>query len=70
MRSEAELQAACEAFAWYFASGRYQRQNAETQNNLIGTVAALEWMKGDGANNPVAGTLRDIAAMRAGPERN
>ena len=70
MRTEAELQAACEAFAWYVASGRIGRQSPDDQNAIIGSVAAMEWMKGDDGNNPVAHTLRCIAVMQQGPERN
>ena len=75
MKTEAEIRAAFEAFDWYIAgpnrdgNGRYMRQDEETQNNMIGVLAALDWITG-GHRNPIDDTLRNIAAMRAGPRRN
>jgi hypothetical protein len=68
LRSKEEVRAAAEAFAWYVASGRIGRQTAETQHNIIGVIACLEWVQGEGAGNPVADSLRDIGKMRAGEE--
>jgi hypothetical protein len=71
MRTEEEVRRAAEAFAWLIASGRINRQNYETRQNILGTIAAIEWVLGtDDGTNPVAGTLRDIGAMRQGPGRN
>ncbi len=70
MRTEAEVKAAAEAFAWFIASGRITRQLPENRDAIVGSVAAIEWMLGDDGENPVAHTLKCIAAMRAGPERN
>lgn len=61
MRSEEEVRKAIENLAWYAAIGR---QELGTWQNLVGVVAALEWLLGEEDGNPVAGTLRDIEAAR------
>jgi hypothetical protein len=67
MKSEQEVYRAGKLFAWYVASGRIRRQNPATQDSIIGTIAAIEWVLEHGGadrdQNPVAGTLRDIEAM-------
>lgn len=71
MRTEAELRAAQEALRWYTKSGWYLRQDPATANNVIGAMAALEWMAGTaGEGDPLAGMLKAFKAMRQGPERN
>lgn len=71
MRTAEELHAACEAFAWYIASGRLQRQDAETQLNIMGVITALEWMnRPEDVKNPVGHTLATIAKMRELPHSN
>jgi hypothetical protein len=72
MRSEAEVRKAAEALAWYWASGRVKRQGRDTENNIIGVTAAIEWVLGRGLakNSPVAGMLMDISEMRQKPGNN
>lgn len=73
MRTEAEIRAAAELFSWYVVGGRIARQDRDTQQNITGAIAVIEWVLNEGlggASNPISNTLTDIAAMRAGPERN
>ena len=66
MRTEEEIRKAAEAFAWYMTH-RYPLQDRDTQLNLIGSVAMIEWVLQTnigGDRNPIAGVLRDIAALR------
>jgi hypothetical protein len=65
LRTEEEVRAAAEAFAWYVARGPFARQSVATRNSLIVVIACLEWVQGEGAGSSVADTLRSIAEMRA-----
>lgn len=71
MRGEDELRKAVEAFDWFVESGRIDRQDFQTQMNIMGVIAGIRWAAGMGGPRcPVAPTLRDIATMRQQPEAN
>jgi hypothetical protein len=64
VRTEAEIRRLAELLAWYAASGRISRQIGATQDNIVGVIAAIEYVLGDGPPNPVAGMIEDIREMR------
>lgn len=77
MKTEAELRAAFDALTWYVdgdegnGNQRYLRQSHETQLNVLGALATLEWALGlERDGNPIPGTLCNVALMRQKPERN
>lgn len=68
MRSAEEVWQAAADLAWYIATGGLVRQGVETRNNLIGVVAALEWVQGEEGTSPITQTLADIRRARATAE--
>lgn len=67
MKSEQEVRQALEAFKWYAESGRLMRQDYATRQNVVGTLATLDWILGTSdPTNPIAGVLGDIRQMRPG----
>jgi hypothetical protein len=70
MRSESEIRAAAEQFAWFFHNQPGLGQDSATLHQTIGTLAGLDWVLGGrpcGVENPVAVLLRQIAATFPAP---
>ena len=70
MRSESEVRRAAELHARYIADGALQRLNSSDRDCIVGVVACLEWVLGEGDSNPVAGTLKDLERFFEGHKRN
>jgi hypothetical protein len=65
VRTPEEIQAAAETFAWYAATGRWRILPYDQQGNFAAVCAAIEWANGDrDPHNPIAVSLREIAAIR------